>query len=53
MDECGDDVGVFQIAVKRIIVYRTEGGTSTHKLSWGPKTLVGMAEVKLQPNSSL
>jgi len=35
------------------LVHHYLSTAEAYKLSWGPNTLVGIADVKLQPNSSL
>jgi len=55
MDEAGDDVRVLKIA--GALSQHDDSHPcridSTHKLSCLPKTFVGIADVKLSPNSSL
>lgn len=53
VDECWDDMGTLKVAGYSVSLQLFDEYQSIHKLSWGPKTFVGMAEVKLHPNSSL
>jgi hypothetical protein len=55
VDETRDDVRILEIAKRSSKRWDSYLGRycSTHKLSCFPKTLVGIADVKLSPNSSL
>lgn len=53
MNESWNYVRAFQVAILGLIRNGARADRWAYKLSYGPKTLVGMALVKLQPNSSL
>lgn len=55
MDETWDDMRIFKIAEQSSQLPGFVSGAflTAYKLSCFPKTLVGIADVKLSPNSSL
>jgi hypothetical protein len=56
VDEAWDNMGVLKVAIETSSKMKERGieaGRGPYKLSCFPKTLVGMADVKLSPNSSL